>query len=260
MTFISTNTADLVQEIQYTGKYRGKNARAFNVLGRRSSFTSTSALNDIGEGITTALFPTLTGAELIQVISSSANDNGSPAGTGAQTVKVVYINTSYAIVETGDITLNGTTAVTVVASGMLEPLWFEVTSVGSGGVAAGNITLRTSAPVSLSQIKAGGNKSMDAKFMIPDGYTGYIAYSDGSAIQNYQDVRIRALVNTYDRTLSTVYHFQDNRFVPANTTTVMEVPFLKLPARSKVTGATISSSLAAGTRCDITLVIVLIQD
>ena len=82
---------DTIAEIQRTGVYDGKNALAFHITGRRSAFTSTSVFNDVGEGIGTAaraLFPVLVGSETIEVISSSASDDGSPAGTGARTVKV----------------------------------------------------------------------------------------------------------------------------------------------------------------------------
>jgi len=255
------NNLDPVLEIQRTGKYGGKTAMAFQIFGRRSSFTSTSVLNDVGEGIGaagTALFPVLTGAETIQAVSSSLNDDGSPAGTGAQTIKVTYINTSYAITTTADITLNGTTAVTVTTADCLAILWAEVTAVGSNGVAFGTITIRTSAPLTLSQITSGGNRSMDCFFMVPDGYKAYIKQWDGENIQNSQDFRLRALVNTHDRTLSSVYHFQSTHNTPSNTSFIDELPYLQFPARCKITGTTISSSLAAGTRASVGFTIILI--
>lgn len=261
MSYIQSNINSIEQEIQLTGKYKGRDAKVFHILGRRSSFTSTSAFNDVGEGIGvagTALFPTLTGAETIEVVSSSASDT--VAGIGARKVKVVYINTSYALVETSDISLNGTTPVTVVASGMLQPLWFENTEVGSGGASAGIVTLRTSAPLSLSQITAGGNKSMDAIFMCPDSYTAYISCWSAGSIQNTQDVRLRSTTNSLDRSLSTLYHFQDNKFVPANQNLETTLPFLKYPARSKTKISTISSSTAVATRCDVGFSVILIAD
>lgn len=251
----------LIENIQITGGWNGKPAKAFYIMGRRSAFTSTSAFNDVGEGVgnaSTALFPVLTGAETIQVISSSAVDT--VAGIGARKVKVVYIDTNYDLQETADISLNGTTAVTVMVGGMLQPLWFENTEVGSGGASAGNITLRTSAPLTLSQIVAGGNKSMDAIFMVPDGYTAYVPKWGGSSIQNTQDLRLRATVNTLDRSLSSIYHFQDNRYAPSNTSYGSELPSLKYPARCMIKVSTISSSTAAATRCDADFTVIIIQD
>jgi len=254
---------DLIQEVNLTGQYNGKTAKIFAVNGRRSLFTSTSTFNDVGEGVGAsgvALFPELTGSEIIQAISSNANDDGSPVGTGAQTIKVTYIDTNYNIVTTGDITLNGTTAVTVLASGMLFFLFAEVTNVGSNGVSVGAITIRTSAPLTISQITAGGNASLDAAFMIPDGYTGYVFGWSMGNIQNSQDFRLRATVNKHDRSLSTVYHFQDNHNTASNESNNEDLPFLKYPARCKIKVSTISSSVAGTTRADSHFYVLLIQD
>lgn len=253
----------VIAEIGITGKFAGKTAYVFNIMGRRASFTSTSLLNDVGEGIGTAaiaVFPILTGAETIQVISSSINDDGAPVGTGARTVKITYIDTNFNIVETADIVLNGTTAVSVMVGGMLQPLWFEVTSVGSNLVAFGTITLRTSAPLTLSQITAGGNASLDSIFMVPDGYTAYCSYRELSNITNSQDFRLQATVNKLDRSLSTVFHYQTNKNTPSNLGFDGPVPWLKFPARSKIKGSTISSSIAAGTRADYSFNVILIKD
>lgn len=257
--------ADYLLEIQETGQLNGKSARCFNVPGRRSAFTSTTSLNDVGEGIGiagTALFLNLTGAEAISVVSSNANDDGSPAGTGARTIKMTYIDTNYAIVETADITLNGTSSVSVLASGCLALLWIEVTSAGSNGSPVGNLTVTSGAPTSgtLAYIPAGSNKSLNAFFMVPDGYTGYVICWSGGNIQNSQDMRLRATVNTTDRTLSTVYHFQDNKNIASNTNFDHDLPALKYPARCKIKVSTISSSTAINTRADADFSVIIIAD
>lgn len=257
------NNLDAIAEIQRTGKYGGKAAQAFHITGRRSAFTSTSVFNDVGEGIGTAasaLFPVLVGSETIEVISSSASDDGSPAGTGARTVKVTYIDTNWAIQQTADITLNGLTAVTVMAGGMLLPLWFEVTAVGSGLVAAGTITLRTNAPVTLSQITAGRNKSLDAIFLVPEGYSAYVPFWSAGAIANSQDVRLRATVDSYTRAQGTVYHFIDNMYVAGNADRNENLPWLKFSQYSFIKVSTISSSTAGPTRCDADFWVIIIQD
>lgn len=261
MSFTTDKSDSLVQEIQITGKFSGKDAKVFHILGRRASFTSTSVFNDIGEGVgaaSTALFPVLNGTETIEVLSSNANDT--LAGTGARKIKMTYINNAYALVETADINLNGTTPVTVVANDCLQCLWFEVTETGSSETSIGNLTLRTSAPVTLSRITAGGNKSMDAIFMVPDGWKAYIYEWSGSNIQNSQDLRMRAQVNTFDRSLSTVYHFQDNHNTPSNQAFDASLPFLQFPARCKIKVSTISSSTAGATRADGDFTVVLIKD
>lgn len=254
--------ASIEAEISITGKWFNRDAKIFHILGRRTSFTSTSVFNDLGEGIGTsssALFPTLTGSETIEVLSSSTNDTNT-AGTGVRKIRVTYINTSYAIVETADINMNGTTPVTVTASGMLQPLWFEAVDWGSGAISAGTITLRTNAPLTLSQITAGGNKSIDAIFMIPDGYTGYIIGWGMDAKANAQDFRLRATCNSYDRTLLTQYIFQNNHNVASNSNYHEPLHWLKYPARTKIKVSTISSSTSAQTRADVSFTIILIAD
>jgi len=247
-------------DISRDNLYAGKAANAFHIFGRRSTLIA-STLQDVGDGLTTSqFFPVLTGAETIQAISTNPNDDGAPAGTGAQTIKVTYIDLNYAIVTTGDITLNGVAAVTVVVADMLYYLWAEVTAVGSGGVAAGDITIRTSAPLTMSKISAGTNRSMDACFMVPDGYTGYVPRIKYGNISNSQDFRLRATVNANDRTLSTVFHFCDGFNSPSNTSDGEELPWLKFPARCKITGSTISSSGAANTRASFSFSIILIAD
>lgn len=252
---------EVLLEISRTGKYAGKTAKAYHVFGRRSALI-VNTLQDVGDALTglVPLFPVLAGTETIQAISSSANDDGSPAGTGAQTIKVTYIDLNYDMVTTGDITLNGVAAVTVVSADMLYYLWAEVTAAGSLGAAAGDITIRTSTPTVMSKISSGTNRSMDCCFMIPDGYKGYISNWDFGNVGFSQDFRLRATVNCHDRSLSTVFHEQDGQHSSANDSDDADLPCLKFPARCKITGSTISSSADAAARADASFQIVLIAD
>jgi hypothetical protein len=260
-TTLLRNFNTVIEEIQQTGFYIGKIAKAFMILGRRISFSSNTLFNDIGEAIgvgALANFPILTGAETLQLISTNAAD--SSAGTGVRTVKVTYINTSNNLVQSASITLNGTTAVNCGFNANAV-LWIESQTVGSNGAAVGNITLRTSAPLSLIQITANGNKSMDSFFMVPIGYTAYLTAWNGSCIANEQDLRIRATVNTLDRSVTpNVYHFQDNKYLPANTSDEVILPWLKLPELAKVKCSTISASTAGATRIESGFTVILIQN
>lgn len=257
------DVASIEAEISITGKWMGRNALTYHVLGRRSSFTSTSVFNDVGEGLGSTsgvLFPVLTGVESIEVLSSNANDTNT-AGTGVRKIRVTYINTSYALIEGAEVNLNGTTPVTVMASGMLQLLWIEAVDWGSGAVAAGTITMRIGGGgATLSQITSGGNKSMDAIFMIPDGYTGYVTHWSIDALANAQDFRLRATCNTYDRTLLNNYIFQDNHNIAGNTNRSEILPWFKFPARCKIKISTISSSTSAQTRADASFSIILIAN
>lgn len=250
---------DVVEIIQQTGKYLGKTAYCFNVMGRRAGFTSTSVINDVKEfdnGV--ADIPILSNSTL-DIISSSAND--AAAGTGVQTVKVVYINNSNNMVQSAAITLNGVTLVTSVLTGVNEVLWMETDTVGSGVVAAGNIRLRINGgTVEVEQISAGGNRSLSARFMVPTGYTAYLRQWDGHSINNDQDMRLRATVNSFDRSISSAYKFQDNKYLAVNTNSPDDLPFLKFPALCKIKVSTISAGTAGAVRCDTSFFIILIAD
>lgn len=255
------SAADLIQTIQTTGQYRGKTAAVYNIMGRRAGFTSTSVLNDVVQFANgTAAIPILTGVEPLEVVSSSVNDTNTGPGTGANQVKVTYIDASNNLVQSAAISLDGTTA---VAAGFtaIEPLWMNVSTVGTGTVAAGNIRLRVvSGSVECEQITAGGNMSLSGRFMIPTGYTGYVAYWSSHAINNDQDLRIRAQLDPTTRAFSAPYHFIDTDYVPNNTGSSTFPPFLKIPALAKVKVSTLSAATGATIRADATFAVIIIAN
>lgn len=251
---------NILEIVQTTGLLYGKTAYVFNLLGRRAGFTSTSVPNDIKEfdnGVATG--PALSNSTL-DIISSSASDTNS-AGTGVQRVKVVYVNNSNNLVESAEINLNGTTLVTSVLTGVNEILWMESTLVGSGGAAAGNIRLRINGgTVECEQITTGFNKSRSARFMVPTGYTAYLHIWDVSAVNNDQDVGLLATVNSLDRSVSTVFKFLDSTYTASNTLITSNLGFLKLPALSRLKANTVSGGTAVTVKCDISILIVLVQN
>lgn len=261
MAFIS-EVADLIQTIQTTGEYQGKAAKAYYIMGRRAGFTSTSALNDIREfeasGVgSTALNPVLSNSTLDL---NSANAADTAAGIGAQSVKIVYINNLGALIESADIPLTGGLIVAALTN-VNEVLWMEVTAVGSNTVAVGNIILSvTGGGAAVEQISAGSNRSLSARVMIPTGWTGYIAQWDGSAISSNQDIRLRATVNSFDSTISSVYHFIGTMYLSAGVATVVTLPFTKLPENSRCKASTISSATASNNRVDISFILILIEN
>lgn len=248
-------------EVSINGKYLGKDARVYHVLGRRSGFTSTSVLNDIKEfDNSTANILELTGTEALEIVSTSAND--SSAGSAARTVKVTYISDTGVLTESANISLAG---LTPVASGFVAKaiLWMEVTSSGgdSSTVAAGNIVLRTvTGSFGVEQISSGGNKSLSAKFMVPTDYSAFITRWSVSAVNADQDARLRATVNTTDRSISTVYHFVDSIYAPINSVTSEELPFLKFPSASRIKVSTLSAGTAGTVRCSTDITIIMIHD
>lgn len=116
-------------------------------------------------------------AEALELLSSSANDDA--AGTGIRTVRVTGLDGNHdTMVE--DVTTDGTTAVNLAGT------WLRINSVvaltaGSGGIAAGDITLApqgTGATPALSstraQISTGNTRAMAAIYTLPANTDGYI--------------------------------------------------------------------------------------
>lgn len=250
-------------QIASEGEVAHHEAYMFHIMGRRAGFNSTSILQDVGEFITGNAFPTpLTGAEALEVISSSTDDDNTPPGIGALKVKITYINALGNLVQSAAIALNGLTA---VATGItaLQILWMEVSEVGTvDGVAVGNITLRTTVgTVAQELITAGGNRSMAARFMVPAGFKGYLLDWDTAALGTAtQDVRLRATCETFGRVLTNIWIFQDNTFLAAGTFMNLELPFLRIPALGRVKVSTISSQAQSTNRVDAGFTVVIVAD
>lgn len=250
------NTETVFQEISMHGELEGKTAYNFHIMGRRAGFASTTTFNDIKEFdiSSNATFPALTGVEALEVVSSSVNDN--IAGTGARTVEVMYLDSSNNLTTSSLISMNGTSPVPAgfTANFIIS---MEVMSLGTSEVSEGNIVLRTVAgSVIQEQITAGGNRSLSSHFMIPVNYTGYLVSWEGTSITTsgaaqQQDVRIRATVDD-EGNLSTVYHFLDNMFLSSGGVSPQRnLPYIKLPALTKIKASTISTSLATTARVDV---------
>jgi hypothetical protein len=106
----------------------------------------------------------------MELVSSDAKDDGDPAGVGARTVRVHYLDADYEP-QTEDVTLNGVTAVATVADDILRVNRLEVLTVGSEGDPAGAIDIRALADTPIyEQIPAGVNESRGAKYTVPAGF------------------------------------------------------------------------------------------
>ena len=218
--------------------------RMFSIPGRKDALSNT-ALDDLTQIPGTIVVPSPGGIQL-ELVSSSGND--AAAGTGIQTIDIHYLDTN------GDeqaetLTLDGLTPVNTIATNINYIQWIHANSVGTGGVAAGNISLRdTSGGVVYEYITSGGNQSLSAKYKVPNGHTGYVVGWQASGITKKIDVRLRATVERFDRSLVPgVFLFQD--IFVLNDSISGWTPFvvpLKMPAGAEIKLSAISS--AAG--CD----------
>jgi hypothetical protein len=117
------------------------------------------------------LIPHPTTDSQLTIVSTSTDDDGSPAGTGARTVYIEGLDENYEIVSE-TVTMNGTTGVTTTNSYMYVNQ-FYVATAGSGGANAGEITAKVSTTL-YDLIATGYNTRTTAHYCVPAGYTAYM--------------------------------------------------------------------------------------
>jgi hypothetical protein len=114
--------------------------------------------------------PWPTAAFTAYIVSSDAAD--ASAGTGARTVTVSGLDADYKV-KTASVTLNGTSAVAISGTWLRINRAF-VTSSGTGGGAAGTITIQdVGATVVYANLSA-SNQTQIAAYTVPAGHTLYL--------------------------------------------------------------------------------------
>lgn len=108
----------------------------------------------------------------MEVVSSQAVDN--LTGTGVQKVKITYLDETYTQ-QTEVLSLNGVTAVPTVAQKILRVNSIRATQVGTGKVAAGDITLKAVGSATVYRaISTGFTRGRGLIYTVPLGKTLYI--------------------------------------------------------------------------------------
>jgi hypothetical protein len=171
-TFIS-NT----DRVQIFNTYSGDPTRVVIDPSPQSGTTfgqvSTAAATDVPIRTTTYTAQTVnfTGS----VKSSNANDTA--AGTGARTIRITYLDQAGVGPKTEVATLNGTTAVNLVATDKCLIEKIEVLTAGSTGATVGTVTLFASAGgvgTNVWSIAAADVTTQGAHHYVPVGKTSYI--------------------------------------------------------------------------------------
>ena len=180
----------LQQDLIDNANYGYTNRSVGFMFGKRPA-TVQNALVDLWEGPTDQyVFPT-TGLQL-SVVSSSASDTSN--GTGIRQIIIDYLDTSY-VEHTEIVTLAGLTPVATVATNIFRINGVHAVAVGSGGLAAGNISI-TNGGVTYGYIAIGETLARQAVFTIPAGMNGYLSHwqcsSGASSGQHFTQVIIRA--------------------------------------------------------------------
>ncbi len=250
--------------VQHTGYLSGHEASLYHIMGSRTlGWSSTSVLGDACEYLDTsqALMNTPTTGQALYLVSTSASD--AAAGTGAQTVRTVYLDAN-GLQQVRTDTLNGTTPVSI-GSGYSFIQWMEVASTGSSEVSVGNLTISSTngaatVATTFEYVKAGGNRSLSGRYKVPSDCHGHLIHWDVSAIGNTMDTRLRATVFADDGTISTVYHFLDRWFLTSGADATGLLEYRELPANCVVKVSALPGGAPAGNKLDCSFSIILMKE
>lgn len=151
-----------------------------------------TSFEDVWMGLGSLVYPTAN--ESWEVVSSSNDD--AAAGSGARTVTIIALDSTYAQLAPVTVTLNGMTPVALPNGAVyFRKNLFTVATVGtlgSAGVNAGNITLRVaSAGATRGIISTGTNGSFCSHYTVPLGKSALWIQSSIFSPKN-EDVTVRS--------------------------------------------------------------------
>ena len=195
--------------VNITGTTPGSGDIGFYLAVAKGDFTGYAKVSKFGRnpGVKSAdyesiwdgsnLYPWPTAAETLNVVSTDTDDSSS--GTGARTVEIEGLNSSWAVI-TETVSMNGTTNVTTTNS-FLRVYRARVVTAGSSGVNEGTITMtNTTSSNVIAQISvdnSGFGQTLMAIYTIPAGKTGYLISINGSSSKdNEHSFRLLARDNT----------------------------------------------------------------
>lgn len=179
-------------------------------FGYNAAVTSI-AYESIWEG--SNAYPWQTVADQLEVLSSSANDTS--AGTGARTVELEGLDSSWNLL-TETLIMNGTTAVTTIAS-FLRIFRARVVTAGTSLRNEGDITIRDQDTSTTRALITNGptssfGQSLMAVYTIPAGKTGYVININFSSAKDLeQEYRLMARDNTVANAAWNVKEFMTGR-------------------------------------------------
>lgn len=191
---------------------------------------------DLWLGPTIQIPHPLSAGEQMIVVSSNASDD--VAGTGVRTIRIEYID-GEGVCQTEDITMDGTTPVNTVAEDIAFVNHIFATSVGSTGVAVGDIDIHEvgDAAKVYNRVGVGGNKSLSCILRIPNNKTYFITEWHCS-ISGGKPTAIRLRSTDWNNILydgdDPVFLFKDSSFVGEATFQRKFSPPIKIPGGSTI--------------------------
>ena len=229
-------TTSKVQLVQNVDDYGERYSKKFCLEVARGRISGISAVNKFGEapeGIqltatdvwsransaaTQQIWLAPTAARIHAIVSSDANDDGSPVGTGARTIQVFGLPT-WDLAETSEVvTMNGTGAVNTVGSYVIIHR-MVVLSCGASGPNVGTITATAATDTTITAvILPGEGQTQMAIYGIPSIQTFYVDKYYFSIHENgvgtgQISCDVRFLVNPFPQLQPTVFIKKNGRGV-----------------------------------------------
>jgi hypothetical protein len=163
-----------------------------NKFGRNTDIDTATTPEDVWNGGGIWVAPTA--ARTHQIVSTSTDDDGSPAGTGARTVTIEGLD-SAGVEQSETVTMDGTTNVATANTYTMIHRMYVATG-GSTGNNVGTITATADTDSTVTaQITAGFNQSSMAIYQVPSNKTGYMTamfglLNEGGGATGNADVRL----------------------------------------------------------------------
>ena len=218
-----------------------------NKFGYNSSIGS-GAFETIWETGGQLVFQTT--AQTVDVVSGDVNDD--VAGTGARTLRIQGLDSSFDLVEE-TVDMDGTTTVTTTQT-FLRVFRMSVETAGTSGNNEGDITATYSSTTdTAATITAGNGQTLMATYTIPNGYTGYLLSLN---ISSGKDQEMQTKLITRDTTVTNAA-FQTKQFldVRGGQTTVIFNAINVIPEKTDIqVDAKASSTSSASASFDLLLV------
>ena len=209
------------------------NHEQFNTFGERTTVLTTPKGEDVWEGVATEIpLPNPAGEEM-QMVSTDVNDTA--AGTGARTMEIMYLdgNGDEQIHEQA---LNGTTPVDITVVDISFVNFFHTDTVGSNGVAHGDITIfkKNVAATVYNIVKANENMSTTCKYKVPNGRTLFVTRWYGTQTgRKPTKVRIRS-TDHHGELHPGVFLFKDSMRLDATAPELVFDPPVCIPSMSVI--------------------------
>ena len=208
--------------------------RTLRIEGANSDIDNTGAWQDLTEAPLnangTVVEPNPLGETLV-IKSNDANDTA--LGTGAQEVRVLYLNSLDQILEVA-IPTNGGTVVTLITDFVsVEDLY--VSKLGTSPNAVGDIDIIDVADTKIyNVIKAGGNKSESSFRNLASTSAFYITSYVVSSLTRGMKVQLRMTANDSGEVFPEVYLYQVPLTIGDDAIPIALVPAIFVPGGAKI--------------------------